>query len=97
MTVDVNPLSLAVIAAKEKAAHARMVENALREATPAERINHGPITSPGDRIRMRGVPITARGVGGTQPGTDPLAHLLRKQARRRHATDGDGDAVRRVR
>lgn len=79
MTVDPNPLALAVIAAQEKAAQARMVENALRESTPAERAHHGPITSPGDRIRMRGVPITAVGVGGTQLGTNPLTEVLRRQ------------------
>lgn len=82
MTIPPNPLLLAVIAAHEKAAQARMIEHALREASPSERATRGPITSPGDRLRMRGVPITARGVGGTQPGTNPLTQLLRKEARR---------------
>ena len=78
---DVNPLNLAVIAAVERAHHARMVQHALREATPTQQIRGGPITSPGDRTRMRGVPITAVGVGGTQPGTQPLHALLAAERR----------------
>lgn len=35
-------------------------------------------TLPGDMRRLRGIPITARGVGGTSPGTDPLAAVLRR-------------------
>ena len=31
--------------------------------------------------RRRGLPIVARGVGGTSPGTDPVAALLHKEAR----------------
>ncbi len=33
-----------------------------------------------NRQRSRGVPIIRRGVGGTSPGTDPLAALLAKEA-----------------
>lgn len=35
----------------------------------------------GDWRRMRGLPIVARGVPGTAPNTDPVAALLRKEAR----------------
>jgi hypothetical protein len=31
--------------------------------------------------RRRGLPIVARGVSGTAPGTDPVAELLRQEAR----------------
>lgn len=34
-------------------------------------------TLPGDRRRLRGIPV-AGGATGTSPGTDPLAELLRK-------------------
>ena len=33
--------------------------------------------------RMRGLPIVARGVRGTAPGTDPLGALLAKEAKQR--------------
>jgi hypothetical protein len=39
------------------------------------RANHG------DKERMRGVPIIGPGVRGVQHRTDPLAELLRKEAR----------------
>lgn len=35
-------------------------------------------TLPGDRARMRGIPLQARGVGGTQFGTDPLGSVVRR-------------------
>ena len=33
-------------------------------------------TLPGDTRRLRGIPVCAMGVGGTSPGTNPLAALL---------------------
>ncbi len=33
----------------------------------------------GDARKLRGVPVQAKGVGGTQPGSDPLAALLAKE------------------
>lgn len=36
-----------------------------------------------NRDRLRGLPAVGRGIGGTSPGTDPLAALLAKEARRR--------------
>lgn len=35
----------------------------------------------GDARKLRGVPVIARGVGGTQPGTDPLAAIIAKERR----------------
>lgn len=40
-----------------------------------------PRTSEGDRWRMRHIPVIAKGVGGTAPGTNPLAAVLRKDRR----------------
>ena len=34
-----------------------------------------------NRERRRGLPVISRGVSGTAPGTDPVAELLRKEAR----------------
>ena len=51
------------------------------EATTPMRLT-GPPTTAGDRMRMRGVPIQAIGVGGTLPGTQPLDEVLRKERRR---------------
>ncbi len=36
-------------------------------------------TLPGDTRRLRGIPVQAKGVGGTSPGTDPLGTLINKQ------------------
>jgi hypothetical protein len=33
-------------------------------------------TLPGDMRRLRGIPISVRGIGGTSPGTDPVSVLL---------------------
>jgi hypothetical protein len=33
-------------------------------------------TLPGDMRRLRGIPITGPGIGGTSPGTDPVSVLL---------------------
>ena len=34
-------------------------------------------SSEGDPLRLRGLPMIARGIPGTSPGTDPLAALVR--------------------
>ena len=44
---------------------------------------HDP-TRGGDTRRMRGIPITAAGVPGTSPGTDPLSEALRSDHRLRY-------------
>jgi hypothetical protein len=41
-------------------------------------------TLPGDTRKLRGIPVQARGVGGTSPGTDPLTALIHKQRPRQH-------------
>ncbi len=33
----------------------------------------------GDRDRLRGFPVVGPGIGGTAPGTDPVAALFRKE------------------
>lgn len=33
--------------------------------------------TPADPADLRGIPCIARGVGGTSPGTNPLAHTIR--------------------
>ena len=33
---------------------------------------------------MRNLPVVAKGVGGTMPGTDPLRALLAKERRRKN-------------
>ena len=39
-------------------------------------------TAPGDRRRLRGIPVVGRATGGgAVPGIDPVAALLRKEAR----------------
>lgn len=48
------------------------------ESLDAPRISNR-VTLPGDMRRLRGIPMSARGVSGTSPGTSPLAALLRSQ------------------
>lgn len=38
--------------------------------TVPQHVNH-PRSLPGDPMRLRGIPMIARGIGGTQPGTNP--------------------------
>ena len=63
----------------EDAAH---ITHILREAgadtTTHEPKKHYGATLPGDKRRLRGIPVVG-GVGGTSPGTDPVAELLRKE------------------
>lgn len=39
------------------------------------------LAKPGDPRVLRAIPVIARGVGGTVPGTEPLAALLAFEAR----------------
>lgn len=50
-----------------------------REAEAREAINRGlpPEATPQE---LRGIPCQAMGVGGTQPGTDPLQAVIAKEA-----------------
>ena len=54
------------------------------EAQAREAINHGH-TPDADHADLRGIPCIARGVGGTSPGTNPLAATIRNLSIRRHA------------
>ncbi len=82
MTDDPNPLLLKFQHAKLEAEQRRILERALREAEPMDKVTHGPPTTPGDRIRLRGTPIQTKGDGGTMLGADPLGALLAKERRR---------------
>jgi hypothetical protein len=58
----------------------QQVDRAIQESGGAP--EHTPPTTqratlPGDRRRLRGIPV-AGGACGTSPGTDPLAETLRK-------------------
>lgn len=59
----------------------RIIEETGGETAPAKA--SAGATSGGDWQRMRGFPIIGRGVGGTVPGTDPLAALIAKEQRQR--------------
>ena len=52
------------------------VERAVRESIPENTETVARATLPGDRRRLRGIPV-AGGACGTSPGTDPLAQVLR--------------------
>ena len=85
MLADVPELLPRFTASLEKIQDERRIAKAILEAgdeAPELRIRG---TAGGDRRRARGVPIVGPGIGGTAPGTDPLAALIRKEnSRRRH-------------
>lgn len=83
MENDVNPLLRCVQRAREDAEQRRILERALAESTPLERFAQSGRDRSGDRATMRHLPVVARGVGGTMPGTDPLGALLAKERRQR--------------
>lgn len=61
---------------RELAHHDQKVARIVQEAGPVEQpatVHHA--TLPGDRRRLRGIPV-AGGACGTSPGTDPLQALL---------------------
>jgi len=54
--------------------------------TPAPEKNpKRELAKPGDPRVLRAIPVIARGVGGTVPGTDPLGALLTSDHRTRYA------------
>lgn len=53
------------------------VDEAVRESREQEAAPSASL--PGDTRKLRGIPVV--GVGGTQPGTDPVAALLAKDRR----------------
>jgi hypothetical protein len=81
----VNPLLRVVQRAKLEAEQRRVMERALAESEPMDRVKAAP-ASLGDRPRFRGTPIMTEGVGGMMPGTDslrPLSAQAPRTARRR--------------
>ena len=76
-----NPLLLSVQHAIEEAEQSRIMERALLESAPAEKIvlDDRRYT---DRVRMRNIPVTALGVAAVQPGMQPLQALLAKERRK---------------
>ena len=49
-----------------------------RRQTAIDQLNAGKnLADATDKDRIRGIPMQAKGIGGTSPGTDPLANLLR--------------------
>lgn len=67
--------------AELEAEQAAILRRALLESDPTLPIRAGA-TAGGDRVRLRGLPVVGRGVGGHVPGTDPLGELLRREAQR---------------
>lgn len=70
-------------------ARAETAERERRNARIALEVGAAPLPSTaagetlaGDRERLRGVPVVARGVGGAIPHTSPLAELMQREERR---------------
>jgi len=78
MTMDPNPILLAVQHARDAEHQRRQLERITADTT-ADTIAHHVATAGGDAQRLRGIPCMARGVGSTVPGTDPLRALLARQ------------------
>ena len=60
----------------------RAIEKILRQNVELDSRRTTRATAAGDSAKLRGIPVQARGVGGTSPGTDPLAALLDKERQR---------------
>jgi hypothetical protein len=58
----------------------RVLTRAVCEAVNEGRAHQMPGTAGGDPRDLRGVPVIARGVGGTSPGTQPEAETIRRAA-----------------
>lgn len=72
------------IRAQQKAADLAKIERLVNgtpdREKPADRTPKRTRNLEGDARVMRAIPICAEGVPGTEPGTDPLAEYLRKEA-----------------
>lgn len=67
---------------REREAERAKVERITRDSADLpdvveKRAPRRELTKPGDERKLRGIPVQARGVGGTMPGSDPLAEVLR--------------------
>lgn len=73
---------------------ARRINKIINEGEPTQT---PPTTStatlPGDRRKLRGIPV-AGGATGTSPGTDPLKALLTKERRQQGRYSGSQNAYR---
>ncbi len=67
----------AAMLAKQRA----VVRKAVQEAVDEGRVVVFPGMAGGDRERLRGIPVQAKGVGGVQRGTHPEASLIAKEAK----------------
>lgn len=70
-------------ARSEEADRQRAIAQIVREADVHDEtiVTAAGATLPGDRRRLRGIPVVG-GVTGTSPGTDPLAATLKAEADR---------------
>lgn len=69
-------------------AQREVLRQALREADATTPLRRERDTPCGDRRAMRGVPVIAKGVSTTLPGTSPLAALVTKEAREETRRNG---------
>jgi hypothetical protein len=68
-------------ASQERTEDARKLDKILSETTTDSPTTAARATLPGDTRRLRGIPVQARGVGGTSPNTNPVQALMAKQPR----------------
>ena len=66
--VDHDPLEIA------------LAQREARETEIREAVANG-YTPQADSVELRGIPVQAKGVGGTSPGTNPLAEACRNDHR----------------
>lgn len=64
----------------------RRVDRAVRESVQPRRVEGA--AAGGDAQTLRGIPVQARGVGGTSPGSNPLAYVLEREAERERGSRG---------
>lgn len=55
----------------------RAIAKAVLETGEQVPVKHGHGIAGGDQARLRGIPVIARGVGGTSPGTRPDGRITR--------------------
>jgi hypothetical protein len=70
--VDPNPLPFVVLRAREETEQRRIPERALAESEPMDRARGVPPVPHDDDDRVRGLPVMAKGVGGTKLGTERM-------------------------
>jgi hypothetical protein len=68
---------------RELQVEAAKIARILRDTASPEPERPSRGTAPGDERKLRGIPVQARGVGGTIPGSDPVSALLDNDRRGR--------------